>query len=54
MSVGAPIDGEGEARAAASRRRKADELMVTSMIFDHAARKHSYELLAQAFELAAS
>lgn len=28
---------------------KADELMVTSMIFDHAARKHSYELLAQAF-----
>jgi hypothetical protein len=24
-------------------------LMVTSMIFDHAARKHSYELLAQAF-----
>jgi luciferase family oxidoreductase group 1 len=26
-----------------------DELMVTSMIFDHAARKHSYELLAQAF-----
>jgi luciferase family oxidoreductase group 1 len=28
---------------------KADELMVTSMIFDHAARKHSYELLAKAF-----
>jgi luciferase family oxidoreductase group 1 len=28
---------------------KADELMVTSMIFDHAARRHSYELLAQAF-----
>jgi luciferase family oxidoreductase group 1 len=28
---------------------KADELMVTSMIFDHAARKRSYELLAQAF-----
>ena len=28
---------------------QADELMVTSMIFDHAARKHSYELLAQAF-----
>jgi hypothetical protein len=32
---------------------KADELMVTSMIFDHAARKRSYELLAQAFELTA-
>jgi luciferase family oxidoreductase group 1 len=29
---------------------KADELMVTSMIFDHAARKRSYELLAQAFK----
>jgi luciferase family oxidoreductase group 1 len=30
---------------------KADELMVTSMIFDHAARKRSYELLARAFGL---
>ena len=28
---------------------KADELMVTTMIFDHAARKRSYELLARAF-----
>jgi luciferase family oxidoreductase group 1 len=28
---------------------KADELMVTTMIYDHEARKHSYELLAQAF-----
>jgi luciferase family oxidoreductase group 1 len=28
---------------------KADELMVTTMIFDHDARKHSYELLARAF-----
>ena len=28
---------------------QADEVMVTSMIFDHSARKHSYELLAQAF-----
>jgi luciferase family oxidoreductase group 1 len=28
---------------------QADELMVTAMIFDHAARKRSYELLAQAF-----
>ena len=32
---------------------KADELMVTTMIFDHAARKHSYDLLAKAFGLAA-
>jgi luciferase family oxidoreductase group 1 len=31
---------------------QADELMITSMIFDHAARKHSYELLAEAFGLA--
>jgi luciferase family oxidoreductase group 1 len=28
---------------------QADELMVTTMVFDHAARKHSYELMAQAF-----
>jgi luciferase family oxidoreductase group 1 len=30
---------------------KADELMVTTMIHDHAARRRSYELLVQAFEL---
>jgi len=28
---------------------KADELMVTTTLFDHAARKHSYDLLAKAF-----
>ena len=33
---------------------KADEVMVTTMVFDHAARKHSYELLAKAFDLPAS
>ena len=42
-------------RASASRRSsdatKADEVMVTTMVFDHAARKHSYALLAQAFGL---
>jgi luciferase family oxidoreductase group 1 len=32
---------------------RADELMVTSMVYDHGARKHSYELLAQAFALQA-
>jgi luciferase family oxidoreductase group 1 len=32
---------------------QADELMVTTMIYDHAARKHSYELMAEAFGLAA-
>jgi luciferase family oxidoreductase group 1 len=31
---------------------RADELMVTSMIYDHPARRHSYELLAHAFALA--
>jgi luciferase family oxidoreductase group 1 len=30
---------------------KADEVMVTAMIYDHAARRRSYELLAEAFEL---
>ena len=33
---------------------KADEVMVTTMIYDHAARRRSYELLAQAFGLARS
>jgi hypothetical protein len=33
---------------------QADEVMVTTMIYDHAARRRSYELLAQAFELAPS
>ena len=33
---------------------KADELMITSMIYDHEARKHSYELLAEAFGLSRS
>ena len=30
---------------------KADEIMVTTMLYDHAARRHSYELLAQTFGL---
>jgi hypothetical protein len=30
---------------------KADEIMVTTMIYDHNARRRSYELLAQAFGL---
>ena len=32
---------------------KADEVMVTTMVYDHAARRHSYELLAEAFGLRA-
>jgi luciferase family oxidoreductase group 1 len=31
---------------------RADELMITSLIYDHAARRHSYEVLAKAFALA--
>jgi luciferase family oxidoreductase group 1 len=31
---------------------RADELMITTMTFDHAARRRSYELLAEAFALA--
>jgi alkanesulfonate monooxygenase SsuD/methylene tetrahydromethanopterin reductase-like flavin-dependent oxidoreductase (luciferase family) len=30
---------------------KADELIVTTMLYDHPARRHSYELLADAFGL---
>jgi luciferase family oxidoreductase group 1 len=30
---------------------RADELMITTMVYDHAARRHSYELLAPAFAL---
>jgi luciferase family oxidoreductase group 1 len=32
---------------------QADEVMITTMIYDHEARKHSYELLAEAFGLTA-
>jgi luciferase family oxidoreductase group 1 len=30
---------------------RADELMITTMVYDHAARRHSYELLSEAFAL---
>jgi len=30
---------------------RADEVMITTMVYDHAARRHSYELLASAFGL---
>jgi luciferase family oxidoreductase group 1 len=44
--VGSPATIERELRAFVAR-TGADELMVASAIFDHAARKRSYELLAQ-------
>jgi len=33
---------------------RADEVMITTMVYDHGARRHSYELLAKAFALAPS
>ena len=30
---------------------RADELMITTMVYDHAARRRSYELMAEAFAL---
>jgi luciferase family oxidoreductase group 1 len=33
---------------------RADELMITTMVYGHAARRHSYELLAEAFALTPS
>jgi luciferase family oxidoreductase group 1 len=33
---------------------RADELMITTMVYDHAARRRSYELLAAAFQLSVS
>ena len=48
ISVGAPATVKAKLKPLIEA-TKADELMVTSMIFDHAARKRSYELLAQAF-----
>jgi luciferase family oxidoreductase group 1 len=48
LAVGSPatVKARLEPLIAATQ---ADELMVTAMIFDHEARKHSYALLAQAF-----
>ena len=53
MSVGAPatVKARLDPLIAATQ---ADELMVTTMIFDHEARKHSYELLARGVCLSAT
>jgi len=50
LSVGAPATVKPRLDALLAE-TQADELMVTTMIFDHAARKHSYELLAKAYGL---
>jgi luciferase family oxidoreductase group 1 len=48
LSVGAPATVK-DRLAPLLAATQANELMVTTMIFSHGARKHSYELLAQAF-----
>ena len=48
MSVGSAVTVKAKL-APLIEATQADELMVTTMIFSHEARKHSYELLAQAF-----
>jgi hypothetical protein len=37
--------------SALTQSTQADEVMITTMVFDHAARKRSYALLAKEFEL---
>ncbi len=53
LAVGTPamVKARLDALAAATQ---ADEIMITTMVFDHQARKRSYALLAEAFSLLAS
>ena len=53
LIAGSPGAGARAHRGAGASRRKADEVMITTMVFDHAARKRSYELLAKEFALKA-
>ena len=50
LAVGSPamVKARLEALAEATQ---ADEIMITTMIYDHQARKRSYSLLAEAFSL---
>jgi luciferase family oxidoreductase group 1 len=50
LAVGSAATVKERLRSLAEATR-ADELMITTMVFDHAARRHSYELLAEAFAL---
>jgi luciferase family oxidoreductase group 1 len=52
MSVGSPQTVKGKLNALIES-TKADEVMVTTMLYGHEARKRSYELLAEVFGLAA-
>jgi luciferase family oxidoreductase group 1 len=51
LFVGTPAT-IGERLAPLIEATQADEVMVTTMIYDHAARRRSYELMAQAFGIA--
>ena len=48
------IDRVKERLSALIEATRADELMITTMVYDHQARRHSYELLARAFALTPS
>ena len=48
LTVGAPATVKARLEPLI-KATQADELMITSMMYDHAARKHCYELLADAF-----
>jgi alkanesulfonate monooxygenase SsuD/methylene tetrahydromethanopterin reductase-like flavin-dependent oxidoreductase (luciferase family) len=52
LIVGSPAQVR-ERIAALVQSTQADEVMITTMVFDHAARKRSYELLAKEFSLGA-
>ncbi len=50
LAIGSALTVKNRLVALAEATR-ADELMITTMIYDHAARRHSYEVLAEAFAL---
>jgi len=50
LIVGTPAETHARIMALVDA-TQADEVMITTMVFEHAARKHSYELLARAFGL---
>ena len=45
------VDRVKDRLLALAEETRADEIMVTTMVFDHATRRHSYALLAEAFDL---
>jgi luciferase family oxidoreductase group 1 len=50
LTIGSALTVKDRLLALAEATR-ADELMITTMIYDHAARRHSYEILAEVFAL---